>query len=135
MEIKELIKIAIENMELAYTPYSKFNVSAVIVLKNGKLIKGVNIENASYGLSMCAERVAMYNLVSSGYKKSDVAMMCVVGDTKGVISPCGACRQVMSELLPSDVVIILANTKYEYAKYSVADLLPYSFDLFEDRVK
>ncbi|MDR2867115.1 MAG: cytidine deaminase [Acholeplasmatales bacterium] len=133
MEIKELIKVAIDNMAKAYTPYSHFNVSAVIVLKNGQLIKGVNVENASYGLSICAERVAMFNLVAAGIAKSEVQTLVVVGATKGVISPCGACRQVMSELLPAHTKVILANTNYEYREYKISDLLPYSFDLFNDR--
>ena len=111
----------------AYTPYSKFKVGAAILLKNGNYILGCNVENASYGLSMCAERTALFKMISEGYTKADVVAMCIIGQTDKPISPCGACRQVMEELLSSDTPIILANLLREYKEFKVSDLLPYSF--------
>ena len=123
----KLIEKAIEARENAYAPYSNFKVGAAILLSNGVYILGCNVENASYGLTNCAERTALFSLVSKGYKKSDVIAMAIVGATPEPISPCGACRQVMSELLPSDCLVILANLDKKYIEYSNSDLLPYSF--------
>lgn len=125
--ILDLIQAAKKGRENAYTPYSKFNVGAAILLKNGEYILGCNIENASYGLSNCAERTALFNMVSKGISKNDVIAMAIVGQTEGPISPCGACRQVMQELLPANCPIILANLEEQYIEYKVEDLLPYSF--------
>lgn len=124
----ELIQKAKEGRALAYTPYSNFKVGAAILMKDGKYIIGGNIENAAYGLCNCAERTAIFSSISQGYKKEDVVAMCVIGDTKSPISPCGACRQVMSELLPRDTRIILANMKNETKEMKLEELLPYSFD-------
>lgn len=126
-EVLKLIDKAIEARENAYAPYSNFKVGAAILLKNGSYILGCNIENASYGLSNCAERTAIFKMISDGYKKDDVIAMAIVGSTKEPISPCGACRQVMNELLPKNCPIILANLDKKYIEYSNDSLLPYSF--------
>ena len=126
-EVLKLIDKAIEARENAYAPYSNFKVGAAILLKNGSYILGCNIENASYGLSNCAERTAIFKMISDGYKKDDVIAMSIVGSTKEPISPCGACRQVMNELLPKNCPIILANLDKKYIEYSNDSLLPYSF--------
>lgn len=126
-EVLKLIDKAIEARENAYAPYSNFKVGAAILLKNGSYILGCNIENASYGLSNCAERTAIFKMISDGYKKDDVIAMAIVGATKEPISPCGACRQVMNELLPKNCPIILANLDKKYIEYSNDSLLPYSF--------
>ncbi len=125
---KELVNKAIEGRKNAYTPYSKFKVGAAILLKNGEYILGCNIENASYGLCNCAERTALFKMVSEGYDKNDVLAMAVVGDTKDPISPCGACRQVMSELLKADTPIVLANLNGDTKTFIVSELMPYAFD-------
>lgn len=113
----------------AYAPYSKFKVGAAILLTNGKYITGCNIENSSYGLTNCAERTALFKLISEGYTKSDVVAMCITGDTEDVIYPCGACLQVMSELLRDDTPILLTNTSRRMKELKVSDLLPYQFEL------
>ena len=112
----------------AYTPYSKFNVGAVVKLKNGEYITGSNIENASYGLSNCAERSALFNTYSRGYRKDDIETMMVIGATDGPISPCGACRQVMSELVDLDSKVVLTNLKKDIKEITVRELIPFSFN-------
>lgn len=128
----DIIKHAMEARKQAYTPYSKFQVGAAILLKNGVVIKGANIENASYGLSNCAERSALFSLYSQGYKKEDIKSMAIVGQTNEPISPCGACRQVMNELMPKDTPIYLANLEGKVKQVTIQDLLPYAFDEVEN---
>ena len=128
----DIIKHAIEARKHAYSPYSKFSVGAAILLKNGVVIKGANIENASYGLSNCAERSALFSLYSQGYKKEDIISMAIVGQTDEPISPCGACRQVMNELIPKNVPIYLSNLDGKVKKVTIKELLPYSFDEVEN---
>jgi cytidine deaminase len=115
----------------AYTPYSNFKVGAAILLKNGKYIHGANIENASFGLTNCAERSALYSLYSQGYRKEDIVSITVIANDHGPVSPCGACRQVMHELMPKDTKIILANLKGETMETTPDGLLPYAFVLDE----
>ena len=132
MDKRELVAKAIEGRSLAYTPYSKFKVVAAILLKNGTYITGCNIENVSYGLSNCAERTTLFKMVSSGYTKEDVLAMAVVADTASPVSPCGACRQVMAELLHKDTLVLLANLNYDIKETSVEELLPYGFEEIEN---
>lgn len=128
----DIIKQAMDARKHAYSPYSKFSVGAAILLKNGVVIKGANIENASYGLSNCAERSALFSLYSQGYKKEDIISMAIVGQTDEPISPCGACRQVMNELIPKNVPIYLSNLDGKVKKVTIKELLPYSFDEVEN---
>ncbi|HKM30130.1 MAG TPA: cytidine deaminase [Bacilli bacterium] len=111
----------------AYTPYSKFNVGAAVLLKDGKIIAGSNIENASFGLTNCAERTTLFYTYSQGYRREDMVKFLVLANTNEPISPCGACRQVMVELLNKDTEVILTNLKKDVLTMTVADLLPYSF--------
>ena len=113
--------------ENSYSPYSKFKVGACALLKNGKIYRGCNIENSSYGLSNCAERTTLFKLYSDGYNKDDVVAFAVIGSTEGPISPCGACRQVMSELLDLDCPVYLFNLDHKLKKTTVSELLTYSF--------
>ena len=113
----------------SYTPYSNFKVGAAILLKNGEYILGSNIENKSYSMTVCAERCALFNLISHGYNKDDVIAMAVIGDTEGPITPCGACREVMDELLYKDTKVVLTNTKRDRLIVTVGELLPLSFKL------
>lgn len=131
MDVKKIVEKAIEGRSKSYSPYSKFKVGAAILLKNGEYIMGCNVENISYGLTICAERNALFQLVSAGYSKDDVEAFCVVGDTTNPISPCGACRQVMAELLDMDTKIVLANLKHDYKETTVKELLPYNFEGLE----
>lgn len=128
LEIDKLIDKALKARENAYTPYSKFKVGTAILLKDNTYILGCNVENASYGLSNCAERTAMFKMISEGYRREDVVAMAIVGQSERPISPCGACRQVMTELLPEDCPVILANLNKDYREYKVCELLPYSFN-------
>ena len=115
----------------AYTPYSNFKVGAAILLKDGSYVLGANVENASFGLSNCAERSALFSLYSQGYKKEDIVSMTVVANDHGPVSPCGACRQVMHELMPKNAKVILANTQGEIKEMTTDGLLPYAFVLDE----
>ncbi len=128
MTKEELVCKAIEARDLSYSPYSKFAVGAAILTSDGEVYLGTNIENASYGLAMCAERNALYNAYCHGVAQEDIEALAIVADTKLPVSPCGACRQVISELFPSDKPIFLANLKGDIKETSVEELLPYSFD-------
>ena len=122
---KELLNAALEARLKAYAPYSKFLVGAAVRAESGKIYTGCNIENASYGLTVCAERNALFNAVGAGERK--FTAFCVVGDTEEPISPCGACRQVMAEFkVPC---IILANLQGDVKEYTLEELLPYGFTL------
>ena len=129
VNLKRLIDKAILAMNNSYSPYSNFKVGAAILLNNGEYILGTNIENKSYSLTICAEKCALSKLVSDGYKKDDIVAMCVVGNTVDPITPCGGCREFMSELLNSNTSIVLANTKRDRMVVNVSDLLPLSFKL------
>lgn len=124
----KMYQLALGAYNNAYTPYSKFNVGAVIKLKDGSYITGSNIENASYSLTICAERAALFSLYSKGYKKEDIEEMLILGKTKEPISPCGACRQVMSELMDKDALVVLTNFNKDIKTFKVKELLPYNFE-------
>jgi cytidine deaminase len=122
MEIKSLIDQAKEARKQAYTPYSNFQVGAAVLTKNNHVFLGCNIENASYGLTNCAERTAIFKAISEGEK--DIEAIVVVGDTDGPISPCGACRQVMAEFCDENTKVILTNLKGDIVETSIKQLLP-----------
>ena len=125
--MNELVKQAVEARKLSYSPYSNFKVGAALLCKDGKVFVGSNVENSSYPLCMCAERNALYNAMMHGYKKADFVALAVVADTDEPCSPCGACRQVISELFPREGDIILANLKGAEKKTNIAELLPFAF--------
>jgi len=125
--MNKLYEIARDNIKNAYVPYSNFRVSAVLQLKNGKTITGINVENASYGLSNCAERSALFSAYSQGYRKEDIESLMVYTDKDYFVSPCGACRQVIRELMEDDAPVILANAKGEFKEILNKDLLPLGF--------
>ena len=122
-----LVDMALKARARAYAPYSRFKVGAALLLKNGEYVLGCNVENASYGLCNCAERTALFKAYSEGYTKDDIVAIAIVGQTDDPISPCGACRQVMVELLKMDTPVILSNLKKDIKEFKVSDLLPYSF--------
>jgi cytidine deaminase len=125
----ELVNKAIEGRKRSYSPYSKFAVGAALLMKDGKVIEGCNIENAAYGDCICAERSAMFTAHNLGYNlKEDVVAMAITGQTNGPISPCGSCRQVMNELLRKDTPVYLSNLEGKVKETTVAELLPYGFD-------
>lgn len=126
-QYKDILDKAFEVMEKAYAPYSKYHVGACVKTKDGKYHVGANIENASYGLTNCAERSALFHVYSLGYRQEDIESMALVtrGSTLG--SPCGACRQVMVELLKKDTPVIIANTNSQAMVTNIVELLPFSF--------
>lgn len=126
MECKNLIKKAFEAAQNAYAPYSNFKVGAIVELYNGNLIKGCNIENAAYGSTMCAERNAIYQTYCQGYNKDDIKSLTIVSYSKKIVTPCGACRQVLIELMKEDTPIILAN-ETKYIETNIKALLPGAF--------
>lgn len=123
--IDQLIKGAKEAMEYAYVPYSKYPVGAALLTINDELITGCNIENASFGLTNCAERTAIFNSVSQG--KKEFKTMAVICKGEILASPCGACRQVIAEFLEQDAPVILANEAGKYRITTVKELLPGAF--------
>jgi cytidine deaminase len=125
MEEKELLKEALKAREFAYVPYSKFKVGAALVAKDGQIFHGCNIENAAYSMTNCAERTALFKAYSDGITEFDTLV--VTADTDGPVSPCGACRQVISELCDADMEVILTNLKGDIQRITVKDLLPGAF--------
>ena len=127
MDKKELVAKAVEARNLSYSPYSKFKVGAALLTKDEQVFLGANIENSSYPLCMCGERNALYNAMMHGYKKDDFVALALCADTDEPCSPCGACRQVISELFPRDGVIIMSNLKGDIKETNVDELLPFAF--------
>lgn len=122
VEPKQLIDEAIAASKQAHVPYSHFHVGAALLTTDGKIYRGCNIENASYGLTNCAERTAIFKAVSEGDKQ--FSAIAVVGDTDGPISPCGACRQVLAEFCDNHTQIILANLKGDFVITNINEILP-----------
>ena len=123
LEIQKLMDCAIKARENAYSPYSHFAVGAALLCEDGTLYEGCNIENASYGLTNCAERTAIFKAVSEGQTKFKA--LAVVADTEGPCAPCGACRQVMAEFkIP---LIIMGNLMGNIKIVTIEELLPFSF--------
>lgn len=127
MNKEKLLLKAKEARKLSYSPYSHFAVGAAVETKDGEIFLGANVENSSYPLCMCAERNALYNAMMHGYKKEDLVGLALVADTDGPCSPCGACRQVISELLPSDAPILMSNMKGDVKETIATELLPFAF--------
>jgi cytidine deaminase len=109
----------------ALAPFSRFLVGAALETADGQVLTGCNIENATYGLTVCAERVAMFKAVSEGHRK--FTRIAVVADTAEPTPPCGACRQILWEL-GGDLEVILGNLREEKGRYRMKDLLPLPFD-------
>jgi cytidine deaminase len=109
----------------AFAPYSKFHVGAALETDTGAIVMGCNVESASYGLTMCAERIAIFKGVSEGLRR--FVKVAVVTDTDAPTPPCGACRQLLWEFAP-DAVVLLANLKGDVLKFTVRELLPAAFD-------
>ena len=121
---QKLIQEAMKVREKAYAPYSKFKVGAALLTKAGTIFTGCNVENASYGLTVCAERIAIFKAVSEGEKEFEA--ISVVTDVDELTPPCGACLQVMIEFNPK-MKVILANTKGESKTFSLDELIPIQF--------
>ncbi|CAM3756625.1 cytidine deaminase [Mesobacillus zeae] len=122
MDAKMLVEKAIEAQSKAYVPYSNFQVGAAVLTESGNVYLGCNVENASYGLTNCAERTAIFKAVSEGDR--EIKAIAVVGRTDGPVSPCGACRQVIAEFSTDETKIYLANNDGAIQKTTIAEILP-----------
>lgn len=122
-QMDKLIKCALDSRSQAYVPYSGFKVGAAVLGKSGRIYGGCNIENASYGLSNCAERTAIFKAISEG--EQQLTAIAVVADTPEPVSPCGACRQVIAEF--GIQTIILANLTGKQQVVDLEELLPFHF--------
>lgn len=118
----------LELLNKSYAPYSNFKVSAILETTDNNIYTGVNIENASYGATVCAERVAIFKAVSEGYRKGDFKRLHVMVDSPKISSCCFMCRQAISEFFNNDTEIILYNNKGEYKTYTKEELCPLPFD-------
>jgi cytidine deaminase len=125
MDIKMLTQEARKAMEKAYVPYSKFQVGAALLTEDGKVYQGCNIENAAYSMCNCAERTAIFSAYAQGDRK--FKGLAVIADTDRPVSPCGACRQVISELCPNDMKVVLTNLNGDIKEITVEELLPGAF--------
>lgn len=130
MNKKELVKEALAAREFAYTPYSKFNVGAALLCKNGRVFRGCNIESASYTPTNCAERTAFFKAVSEGERK--FSAIAIVGGPAGAppadfCYPCGVCRQVMAEFCGRDFKVYIAKSESEIREYSLDEIIPFAF--------
>ena len=129
MTDKELYAKAVKATENAYSPYSNCKVGAALLCENGKVYTGANIENAAFGPTVCAERVAFFKAVSEGER--DFLKIAVAGGKNGVIdgisAPCGVCRQVMREFCGDDFEILSGETHETYKTFKLKELLPHSF--------
>ena len=124
-DYNKLMEMAKEASTNAYCKYSNFKVGACVLTTSGKTFKGCNFENSSYGLAICAERCAVGAAIVNGESKIDA--IAIYSPNTDNCYPCGACRQVMAELLPRNTIIYLANLKGEIKECSIDELLPYSF--------
>lgn len=130
MDKKELVKEALAAREFAYTPYSKFNVGAALLCKNGRVFRGCNIESASYTPTNCAERTAFFKAVSEGER--EFSAIAIVGGPAGAppadfCYPCGVCRQVMAEFCGRDFKVYIAKSESEIREYSFDEIIPFAF--------
>ncbi len=123
--MERLVRAALEAREKAYVPYSNFPIGAALLTKDGQIFSGCNIENASYGLTNCAERTAIFKAISAGHH--ELKMMVVVADTARPIPPCGACRQVIFEF-GEDITIVMRNLQGDSVQYQSRELLPAAFN-------
>src|SRR3982751_4634337 len=122
----ELVERAKSARQAAHAPYSNFEVGAALVAADGRVFTGCNIENSTFGLTMCAERVAIFKAVSEGAK--EISKIAVVADHDNITPPCGCCRQMIWEFASEDTEVILANMSGDVQKFDIKDLFPEAFD-------
>ena len=127
--IARLFKSARASSERAYSPYSGAKVGASVLTEDGEIHSGCNVENASYGLTQCAERNALATAINAGMKTGTARAILIYATGFDVLAPCGACRQVMSELMADDATIISCHSETDYRQWSMGELLPDSFKL------
>jgi cytidine deaminase len=131
MNKEQLMERARMTLENAYAPYSKFPVGAALLIKDGTVINGVNVENVSFGATNCAERTAIFTAIANGYKKGDFQAIAVAGDTEDFLPPCSICRQVLAEFCSPEMPVYLTNGKKEILEVTLRELLPYAFTELE----
>lgn len=131
MNKEQLMEIARKTMGNSYAPYSKFPVGAALLLKDGTVVNGVNVENVSFGATNCAERTAIFTAIANGYKKGDFQAIAVAGDTEDYLPPCSICRQVLAEFCSPEMPVYLTNEKKEIRELTLRELLPYAFTELE----
>jgi cytidine deaminase len=124
-ERRRLLDAARAARQNAYAPFSRFKVGAALETEDGQVITGCNVENATYGLTVCAERVAVWKAISDGHRR--FRRVAVVADTQEPTPPCGACRQILWEF-GGDLEVILGNLQDETGRHRLRDLLPLPFD-------
>lgn len=127
----DLLPFAKTGAANAYAPYSHFPVGAAVLLADGKIIKGANVENACYGLGQCAERNAINSAAAEGYKPGDIKQLVLYIPHEQMFSPCGACRQVMAEFMPQGARVSAVNLSGERKDWTVGELLPDGFSMPE----
>lgn len=125
-QLAELKGTAREASQNAYAPYSQFPVGAVVLLKDGRQFSGCNVENASYGLTNCAERTAIFAAVAAGVKADEFAGVVIYTPSQPAYAPCGACRQVIAEFFAADAPV-LSFSEADQRQWRVKDLLPDAF--------
>jgi cytidine deaminase len=125
--MKKLLEAAQKVKENAYAPYSHFHVGCALVTDTGKMYSGCNVENTSYGLTICAERNAIFRMNADGERR--IAEILVTGDTEDFLPPCGACRQVIAEFSQKDTVVYMCNKHGKCKKTTVGELIPFTFFL------
>ncbi len=129
MKAIDLVNKAIEGRKRTYSPYSHYGVGAALLFKDGTVITGANIENAAYGVCICAERVAMFQAHNMGYDlKHDCVAIAITSDSEKPCAPCGSCRQVMNELLSKKTTVYMSNLEGLIKEETVESILPYGFD-------
>ncbi len=121
----ELVKLALKAMENAYVPYSGFHVGAALFADNGRVYTGCNIENASYGATICAERTAIVKAISDGARK--IRAIAITSDSKEPTMPCGICRQTLGEFCVPDMPLYLSDREGRYLTYVFNEILPHAF--------
>lgn len=130
MDKKDLFNLAKEAMKNSYAPYSNYNVGASLLCKNGNIYDGCNVESASYSLTNCAERTAIFSAVAHGEKEFEA--ICIVGGKNGDITdyamPCGACRQVLAEFCDADFKVYVGINENDIIEFKLSELLPCSFN-------
>ena len=131
MEKEALVSQAREIMKHSYSPYSNFPVGCALLMKEGQVISGVNVENVSFGATNCAERTAIYTAVTRGYSPKSIAAIAVSGDTEGFLPPCSICRQVLVEFCDLQTPVYLTRNDGEIFETSVAEIVPFAFETLD----
>ncbi len=125
IETKKLVAAALDALKESYAPYSEYSVGAALLAESGEIYPGCNVENVSYGLSICAERNAVFAAVASGERRFAAIAIAAAGERKPF--PCGACRQVLSEFCDADFPVFVVDAEGCAERFRLADLIPYAF--------